>query len=99
MARNFRSDGRPKLGRPPGPMSHRGARPWDRFNLEALCIVAANPDLERYRIAEYLGISASTLSTITCSPRGRAQLERIRELPAEDLAPFRLKLSHDERKT
>jgi hypothetical protein len=88
MTLNLKSDGTTRLGRPPGPTSDRGNRPWDDHNEIALLTVAANPDLERYRIAQHLGMSGSKLSTITCSPRGRATLDQLKQLPPEKLQPY-----------
>lgn len=79
--RNLKSDGTPKLGRPPGATSNRGNRPWDGFDEIAIYFVAANPDLERWKIAEHLGMSLSKLSTISCSPRGEALLESLKIRP------------------
>jgi hypothetical protein len=88
MTINRNRNGTPRLGRPPGPTSDRGRRPWDDFNLHALLTVAANFDLPRFRVAEHLGMSGAKLSTITCSPRGRATLEQLKLLPLEKLQPY-----------
>ncbi len=79
-----------RLGRPPGPSAGRGARPWDAYAQRAINVVAANLDVPRYVIAERLGLSGSQLSNITCSPRGVAELKRLGQLPAEELAQYRL---------
>lgn len=88
--KNIKTCGAPRLGRPPGPTQNRGHRPWDHFDLNALCYIAANPDLPRYRIAEFLGISLSKLSNISCSPRGVAYLEHLKQLDPAKLAAFNL---------
>lgn len=80
MAKHFLSDGRARLGRPPGPSRARGERPWDMFSERILRFVHANPDMARYAIAEQFGLSPSQLSNITCSPRGESFLRRLREL-------------------
>jgi len=87
---NRKADGSPRLGRPSGPSRNRGNRPWDSYNARALYTVAANPDLERYRIAEYLGLSPAQLSNITCTRYGVVALERFKQLPREKLAPFKI---------
>lgn len=87
---SLKSDGSPRLGRPPGPSKNRGKRPWDDFDLLALYTVAANPDLERYRIAALLGMSPSKLSNITSSPEGAAALTKLQQLPNEELLPYRV---------
>jgi hypothetical protein len=89
--KNIKSNGAPRLGRPPGPTANRGYRPWDHFDLNALYYIAANPDLPRYQIAEALGISLSRLSTISCSPTGVTYLERLKQLDPAKLARFILK--------
>ena len=74
-------------------MPHRGRRPWDPTSpdMRALLYVAANPDMERYKIAEALGMSLSKLSTITCSPEGVAMLEYLARNPRPELfARFKL---------
>ncbi|HMZ54436.1 MAG TPA: hypothetical protein PLE72_02755 [Azospira sp.] len=88
--RNVKSDGSPRLGRPPGPTPNRGRRPWDEVDTYVIAVVAANPDLERWKIAEALGISGARLSNITCSPEGA---RRLAELMAsqELLSAYRLK--------
>ena len=63
-------------GRPTGGAEGRRKKPWDPARLrardkEALMYVAANSDLERYRIAEFLDISLSRLSVLTCSAVGQ----------------------------
>lgn len=88
MTNKRKNDGPTRLGRPPGPTKDRGSRPWDDFNLMALLTVAANPNMERYRIATYLGMSGSKLATITCSLRGAATLDQLKQLPSEKLAPY-----------
>lgn len=90
MALNRKSDGSPRRGRPPGPMHSRGARPWDLFRPDVLRYVAANPDLERYKIAAALGLSLSELSRITCSPRGVEYLARLRADPPAALLRYKL---------
>lgn len=87
---NRKSDGTPRLGRPPGPSHGRGKRPWDAVDWRALLTVAANPDMERYRIAEYLGMSSPKLSNITCSPEGCAALEWLQKRPQEELAQYKI---------
>jgi hypothetical protein len=88
--RNRKSDGTPRLGRPPGPSRNRSNRPWDSYSDIALLTVAANIDMERYRIAEHLGMSAAHLSNITCSPRGSRTLNHLLQLSPEKLSPFRI---------
>src|SRR5512137_1793474 len=80
MARNYLSNGAPRLGRPPGPSKDRSHRPWDQFNEEVLRFVHSHPDTPRYLIAAVFDISPSKLSTITCSPRGVAFLARLKSL-------------------
>jgi hypothetical protein len=80
MPKNRKSDGSPRLGRPPGPSPYRDDRPWDDYNELAIRVVAANLDAPRWLLAERLNMSSSKLSTITCSPAGRARLD---ELTAE----------------
>ncbi|MBM3138226.1 MAG: hypothetical protein FJZ98_08580 [Chloroflexi bacterium] len=87
---NKKSDGTPRLGRPPGPSRNRGHRPWDDFDMQALYTVAANPDMERYRIAEHLGMSASKLSNITNSPKGARVLAELVQLTSEQLSRFKI---------
>lgn len=87
--KNFKSDGTPRLGRPTGPTKGRGQRPWDEVDLLVLKVVAANPDLERWRIANALEISPARLSNITCSPEGAKILAALAG-NAEDLPNYRL---------
>ena len=69
-------------GRPTGAAEGRRKKPWDPARLrardkEALMYVAANANLKRYRIAEYLDISLSRLSVLTCSPLGQRYLAEL----------------------
>lgn len=77
--RNFKTDGSPRLGRPPGATKNRGDRPWDAFDETAIFCVAANPDLARWKIANHLGMSLSKLSTITCSREGEALIKALND--------------------
>lgn len=88
--RNLKTDGTSRLGRPTGPSPGRGSRPWDEFDEGIIWLVAANPDVERYKIAEYIGISPAKLSTITCSPRGAALLADLLRDPPAELRQLRL---------
>lgn len=87
--KNIKSDGTPRLGRPTGPTKDRGRRPWDEVDLLVLKVVAANPDLERWKIANTLGLSPARLSNITCSPEGARILAAFAE-STEDLSNYRL---------
>ena len=91
MTINVKSDGSARLGRPPGPTPNRGPRPWDETNEEVLKYVAANPDLERWKIASYLAMTQARLSTITCSPNSVERLKQL-ALRAGELTAFRLPL-------
>ncbi len=84
-------------GRPTGPSPARGKRPWDPHVLRprdriALLYVAANPHVERWRIAEHLGISQSHLSILTCCELGRQRLQAYAAAPPERLRPYKLDL-------
>ncbi len=89
-------------GRPTGPAEGRRKKPWDPARLrprdkEALMYVAANSDLERYKVAEFLDISLARLSVLTCSPLGQRYLAELESGPPSLLAPYRLfsgKLAH-----
>ena len=82
-------------GRPTGPTEGRRKKPWDPTDLrarnkEVLKYVAANSDLERYRIAEFLDISPSRLSVLTCSAVGQQYMAELERAPRSLLAPYRL---------
>ena len=87
--KNTKSDGTPRLGRPTGPTKDRGRRPWDEVDLRVLKVVAANPDLERWKVADALGISPARLSNITCSPEGAKILKALEE-STEELSKYHL---------
>jgi len=82
-------------GRPPGATEDRVPRPWDptqlkQKNVRILLHIAANPDMKRIDIAEYLGISNSHLSTLTCCDAGRAFLETANSLNSGLLKNFKI---------
>ncbi len=87
---NLKSNGKPRLGRPTGPSKNRGNRPWDHYNEAAIHAVFSNPDLPRWILAERLSMSLSKLSTITCSPKGVAMLERLEKEAADNLFNFKI---------
>ena len=56
----------------------------------ALLLVAANPDLPRWVLAEIADMSPSRLSIISCCALGQQYLSELGQMTPDRLAPYRL---------